>query len=370
MNVALVGKLNPADGVVVYTRQLAERLAADGHSAEITHFSDRGSQAQQSAGSLPHLIRTQGYTLPAPGAYAVLARRLSAQPADLVHAQLPVSPLDFLLPRLTRELRIPLIGTFHHGWDYRPTKFGLVGQAVARAYAPALARYDRVIVFGPRLQREFTKLGVAEERLAVVPNGVDVQEYRPGASEYRLADKLRVTYMGRMSPDKNVQELVETFVAAARPELVLTLVGAGPLYAGLHARYGQHPGLHFVGFVADAEERKSIWRGTDVVVLPSPIEGLSLSLLEGMASGCMPVATDVGEHESVLEGVGLTMDPRTVKTDLAAAWQQLAADRQAVAAAGRAAREHVVKHFSAELHWQRLRAVYDSVVEQRPVRGA
>ena len=361
MNVALVGKLNPADGVVVYTRQLAERLAADGHSAEIMHFSDRGSQAQQSAGSLPHLIRTQGYTLPAPGAYAVLARRLSAQPADLVHAQLPVSPLDFLLPRLTRKLRIPLIGTFHHGWDYRPTRFGLVGQAVARAYAPALARYDRVIVFGPRLQREFTNLGVAEERLAVVPNGVDVQEYRPGASEYRLADKLRVTYMGRMSPDKNVQELVETFVAAAEPRLVLTLVGAGPLYEGLKARYGAHPGIHFVGFVSEAEERKDIWRGSDVVVLPSPIEGLSLSLLEGMASGCMPVATDVGEHESVLAGVGLTLDPLRIVGDLTAAWRWLAANEARVREASTAARQRVACHFSTELHWQRLRAVYDEV---------
>lgn len=370
MNVALVGKLNPADGVVVYTRQLAEHLTADGHGAEIMHFSDRNNEGQGSTGRLPHLIRSQGYTLSAPGAYGVLEKQLVAQSADLVHAQLPVSPLDFALPRLTRKLGIPLIGTFHHGWDHRPTKFGLVGQAVARAYAPALARYDRLIVFGPRLQREFIKLGVARERLAVVPNGVDVMEYRPGESEYRLEGKLRITYMGRMTPDKNVQVMVETFVAAARPELVLTLVGAGPLYAGLQARYGSHPGIHFVGFVANAEERKSIWRGTDVVVLPSPIEGLSLSLLEGMASGCMPVATDVGEHESVLEGVGLTMDPRTVKRDLAAAWHHLAANANDVAAAGQTAREHVVENFSAELHWQRLRAVYDSVLEKAPDRAS
>ena len=131
----------------------------------------------------------------------------------------------------------------------------------------------------------------------MVPNGVDVQEYRPGASEYKLTDKLRVTYMGRMTPDKNVQELVETFVAAARPELVLTLVGAGPLYAGLHARYGSHPGLHFVGFVADAEERQSIWRGTDVVVLPSPI-GIELESAGGMASGCMPVAATLAARRA------------------------------------------------------------------------
>lgn len=314
---------------------------------------------------MPHLLRSQGYTLAAPGAVCLLEASLRSMSVDLVHAQLPVSPVDFLLPRLARRLGVPLVGTYHHGWDYRPTRFGLVGQAVARAYAPPLALYDKVIVFGPRLRREFVRLGVGEERLEVVPNGVDVGAYRPGESPYRLAGKLRITYMGRMSPDKNVGVLVESFVAAARPNLVLTLVGAGPLYEVLRTRYGSHENVDFLGFVGDAEIRKRIWRGSDVVVLPSPIEGLSLSLLEGMASGCMPLATDVGEHESVLRGVGVTLDPRSVREDLSAAWERLAADPHQVASGGLAARERVVRHFSAQAHWSRLERVYSAALAGR-----
>lgn len=361
MNVTLLGKADPVDGVVIYTRQLSDWLRAGGAEVQTLNFSSRFQAAAGGPSRLPHLVRSQGYTLAAPGAYRQLAETLRQAGTELVHAQLPVSQLDLLLPRLARGVGARLVGTFHHGWDYRPTKFGLVGQAVAHAYAPALARYDRVIVFGPRLQAELVRLGVPPERVAVVPNGVDVQEFRPGPSRQRLQDKLRVTYMGRMSPDKNVTPLVETFVAAAEPKLVLTLVGAGPLYEGLKARYGAHPGIHFVGFVSGAEERKDIWRGSDVVVLPSPIEGLSLSLLEGMASGCMPVATDVGEHESVLAGVGLTLDPLRIVGDLTAAWRWLAANEARVREASTAARQRVACHFSTELHWQRLRAVYDEV---------
>lgn len=362
MNVALVGKSNPVDGLVVYTRQLARQLVAEGDRVIKLHFADYGSPEARSTGRLPHLVRTQGFTLAGPGARGVLRDRLRAEGTDLLHAQLPVSPLDFRLPGITRDLGVGLVGTLHHGWDERLTKFSLAGQAVVRAYAPALARYDRVIVFGPRLQGELVRLGVPPERVAVVPNGVDVAAYSPGPSKHRLQGRLRVTYMGRITSHKHVPALVETFVAAAEPDLVLTLVGTGPLLARLRGRYAGHPGIDFVGFVGDEAERQAIWRGSDVVVLPSPLEGLSLSLLEGMASGCLPVATDVGEHESVLGDVGLVLDPQKVRADLTAAWKWLVANREQVRAGGAAAREHVASNFSSELHWRRLRAVYESTM--------
>lgn len=358
---ALISKLDPADGVVVYTRQHKERLEADGHAVKLLHFSTGNTGAGAGEVHLPHSVRTQGYTLPAAGAYRLLKEQLAGFEPRIIHAHLPVSPLDFLLPRLARELGAALVGTYHHGWDYRPTKFGLVAQAITRAYAPALARYDRVIVFGPRLAGELTRLGVAGPRVAQVPNGVNVHEYAPGESSFRLPGKVRATYMGRMTPDKNVTELVETFVEGAHPDLVLTLVGAGPLYEGIRERFSTHPGLDLRGYVADAEVRKEIWRGSDVVVLPSPIEGLSLSLLEGMASGCMPVATDVGEHAMVLAGVGHVMDPRTIRRDLATAWRWLSDNPAEVAARGESARARA-QEFSAEVHWRRLYDLYEGAV--------
>lgn len=346
---------------MVYTRQLKRRLEEDGHSVLLFHFSNNATGVSHDLVHLPHAFRTQGYTLAAPSAGAVLSDKLRQFGPDIIHAQLPVSPMDFQLPTVARRVGAALVGTYHHGWDHRPTKFALAAQGITRAYALGMKHYDKVIVFGPRLVEELTRRGVPEERLAQVPNGVDVHAYRPGESSYRLEGKLRATYMGRMTPDKNVGALVDTFVAGAHENVVLTLVGAGPLWDGIKARFDGHPGLDLPGFVSDAEVRKQIWRGSDVVVLPSPIEGLSLSLLEGMASGCMPVATDVGEHSFVLEGVGMVLDPRTVRQDLAAAWRWLSQHAEEVPARGVLARQRAESEFSAETHWSRLYSVYDSV---------
>lgn len=366
MRVAILSKLSPGDGVVVYTRQLQAWLQGNGHAAHIVHFSndpvDSNRPADPDVHALPYLVRSPGYTLPGPGSYGRLKRLLQELGPDLIHAQLTTSPLDFALPRLARELGVSVIGTFHHGWDYRPTRFGVFGQVVSNAYAPALARYTRVIVFGSRLRRHFESRGVAAERIAVIPNGVDAAAYAPGPSEFRLEGKLRVTYMGRMTADKNIAPLVETFAAHRHADLVLTLAGTGPLVASLKARFAADRRIEWLGFVADEAVRKSLWRGSDVVVLPSPIEGLSLSLLEGMASGCMPLATDVGEHADVLSGLGRVLDPLNVRRDLRSAWDWLAANREAVPALGAAARQRVLDRYTYERHWQALGELYAEVL--------
>lgn len=365
MRVAILSKLSPGDGVVVYTRQLQAWLRGNGHAAHIVHFSndpvDSNRPADPDVHALPYLTRSPGYTVPGPGSYGRLKRLLRTLGPDLIHAQLTTSPLDFALPRLARELGVPVIGTFHHGWDYRPTRFGVFGQVVSNAYAPALARYTRVIVFGSRLRRHFESRGVAAERIAVIPNGVDAA-YAPGPSEFRLEGKLRVTYMGRMTADKNIAPLVETFAAHGHADLVLTLAGTGPLVASLKARFAADRRIEWLGFVADEAVRKSLWRGSDVVVLPSPIEGLSLSLLEGMASGCMPLATDVGEHADVLSGLGRVLDPLNVRRDLRSAWDWLTANREAVPALGAAARQRVLDRYTYERHWRALGELYAEVL--------
>ncbi len=393
MRVAILGKLEPVDGVAVYTRQLQTRLdaganadagagrSADGRAegrsdrrsdrragssaegnATIIHFAPKGAPPEPGTRGLPYLVRSAGYTVPAPGASRALEEALEEFRPDLIHAQLTTSPLDLLLPRLARRMAIPLVGTFHHGWDYRPTRFGTFSRAVSRTYAPALARYDRVIVFGGRLRRHFASLGVPEERIAIVPNGVDAEFFSPGPEPRPTGAGLRVTYMGRMTPDKNVTALVESFAASGHAGLVLRLAGSGPLYDGLKARFASDSRIRWLGFVSGPEARRDTWRGSDVVVLPSPIEGLSLSLLEGMATGNLPVATDVGEHHDVLEGVGRVLDPLRIERDLRRAWDWLADNAESVQEAGLRARERVLEKYRAEQHWEKLLGLYDELL--------
>jgi glycosyltransferase involved in cell wall biosynthesis len=75
--------------------------------------------------------------------------------------------------------------------------------------------------------------------------------------------------------------------------------------------------MHYlVRFVADEKRRIEILRGADVFILPSLVEGLSLSLLEAMACGLACLATDVGADGEVLEEVGVLLNTRRVGSQL------------------------------------------------------
>lgn len=360
MRIALLSKRSPSCGVVTYSRQLEQHWRRWGHTVDFLHFATEADR-QPGDVALPAWWKTQPYTLPAPASLAALRQYLVTAKPDLLHAHLTVSPLDWVVPGLCRSLGIPTLATFHTGWDDRPTRFGLAARALYRLYAPAVARYDRTIVFGSAQQRAFIDRGVPAERLAIVPNGIDAAAYAPGPSPYRLETGLRITYMGRMVPEKHVTALVETFVAAAVPGLRLTMVGDGPLLTPLQRRFKGHAQIDWLGHVADEDERRAIWRGSDVVVLPSAIEGLSLSLLEGMASGCMPLATDVGAHRDVLAGVGHVLDPGRVGRDLVKAWVWLADNPAEVRQLGESARRRVLEWYTLEKHWRRLAALYQEL---------
>ena len=101
------------------------------------------------------------------------------------------------------------------------------------------------------------------------------------------------------------------------PDSKLLILGDGPLMPSLEPFYGPEYGIKWLGAVADENQRIQILRGADVFILPSLVEGLSLSLLEAMACGLACLATDVGADGEVLEkGAGVLLNPRRVVSQL------------------------------------------------------
>ena len=88
-------------------------------------------------------------------------------------------------------------------------------------YAPALARYDRVIVFSQMQAEVLIRLGVAADRLAVIPNGVDTDRWAPSRHagdalllqrvRQRLGSERMFLYMGRLATEKNVEALLRAW---------------------------------------------------------------------------------------------------------------------------------------------------------------
>ena len=150
--------------------------------------------------------------------------------------------------------------------------------------------------------------------------GVDVERFSPGSGIMRARlglphDAPVIGFVGRLTRDKGLPELVEAFdaILAARPQAHLLLVGwfdasEDALEYHLRMRIKNHPRIHMTGYVADTAP---YYRAMDVMVLPTWREGFPNVVLEAAASG-IPVVTTLctGSRDAVVpEVTGLLIPP-------------------------------------------------------------
>jgi len=377
MHIAWIGKKTPFCGNVTYGREVTNALLDRGHQVSFLHFAQEEADDRTWSGcqevSLPFIYKSQVYTIPTLKASKVLTRSLKQLRPDIVHASLTLSPLDFLLPEICEELNIPLVATFHPPFDGKRRNLKSGTQLFTyQLYAPFLAHYDRVIIFS-QLQRNFLeRLGVPSQKLAVIPNGVDVQKYSPGSSNFKSQLKAQrlFVYQGRISTEKNVEALLKAWKQCELGESSkLVIVGNGSLWASLMPFYGEEHGIIWLGFVADEQRRIDILRAADVFILPSLLEGLSLSLLEAMACGVACVATDAGADGEVLEnGAGVVLNTHRVTSQLHTLLPQFRDHPEWTALLGQKARARVLERYTLSDNITQLEALYAEVLQLRRVQ--
>ncbi len=132
--------------------------------------------------------------------------------------------------------------------------------------------------------------------------------------------------------------------------------------------YGPENNILWMGAIADEQRRIDILRGADVFVLPSFVEGLSLSLLEAMGCGLACLATDAGADGEVLDGgAGIVLNPQRVKSELQTLLPVLAQQPEMVEILGQKARSRVVARYSLKGNIDSLEKFYAQVTHQPKV---
>ncbi len=232
--------------------------------------------------------------------------RRAARTADLVHAHwLPAGGIAVLSGK-------PFVVTLH-GTDVE------VARRAPRLARAVMHRASAVIAVSRSLAREAIALGA--HSVEVIPNGVEL----PADVDGDEAEPPEVLYVGRLSPEKGVTDLL-----AAADGLNLVIVGDGPLRRDV-------PGA--LGFVPREEYEHRLSRAA-IVVCPSRREGFGLACAEAMAFGKPVVATAVGGlRDLVVDGeTGILVrafDPGALRAGV----DRLLADkalRHRLGAAGRA----------------------------------
>ena len=381
VQIAWLGKKTPFCGNVSYGLSTTEALRQRGHQTHFIHFDNpRNPESGETSllandpdVSLPYLVKSQVYTIPSPGAQRELRDSLERLKPDIVHASLTLSPLDFRLPDLCQQLGVPLVATFHPPFDagLRNITAG-TQQLTYQLYAPALARYDRVIVFSQLQADVLIRLGVPEQRLVVIPNGVDTECWAPatpGTSSptlqrvrERLGSQRIFLYIGRLATEKNVEALLRAWRLTSPFGCRLVIVGDGPLRSGLMNQFGDADALWW-GYEPDLATRAALLQCAEVFILPSLVEGLSLALLEAMASGTACVATDAGADGEVLEGgAGIVLSTQGVTTQLRTLLPVLRDQPVLTAELGRRARQRALERYTISRNIDAIESLYGSLI--------
>jgi glycosyltransferase involved in cell wall biosynthesis len=278
--------------------------------------------------------------------------------------------------RLVRELA-PAIVIPNYVWELYLAGFAPGVKCIGMCHADDDEQYYRPLSWYEPLATKFVavspecgarlvaRLPCRSQDIAVLPYGVHVP--RSLARDYRM-DPLRLVYAGRVTQlQKRVRDLVplvEELVKAGVP-FEFDIVGEGdefdPLRAALAAvapagRVRFHPRVPHA-------EMPRIWTGHDVFVQVSDFEGTSVSMLEAMAHGLVPVVTAAssGIAGVIHDGANGFVVPVGDMPALARSIARLAMEPGQLARLGRAAHESA-QAYALEPYRDRFVALLDEVV--------
>ena len=214
---------------------------------------------------------------------------------------------------LAHEMGLPVF-TFFRGTDASKS---LSRAAVVEAYRRAVPKLDGVFSVSQSLLDNLARHGIGNDNAHVLPSGVDVRLFQPGAKRPKSC-----VSVGRMVEKKAPLTTLRAFATAAKdhPEARLTMVGGGPLLddaKALAAELGVSGRVTFPGH-ADHEgvrrnlSENAIFLQHSVTAEDGNTEGLPTAIQEAMACGCVIVSTrHAGIPEAVTDGeTGYLVDER------------------------------------------------------------
>jgi len=359
-----------ADGIgsmhgVTHTIEQIRERGVPGFEVDVIG-TDAGVDRRLPAATELQLPFYEGMTLGVPG-LPDLVEALADGGYDLVHVTAP-GPAGIAATLLSRITGVPLLASHHTELaayaGLRSDDGGV--EAIARAALGAFYGAPGVVLSpSPAADASLVDLGTDPARIGRWERGVDTVRFDPTkADRDAYPGEIKVLYAGRLTREKGLDLLAESFLRArdADSRLHLLLAGGGPEEGELRARLGQH--ATFLGWLG-GEELARAYASADAFLFASATDTYGQAILEAGASGLPVVAVAEGGPAALVENRHTGLLCRPDPDHLAGALLQLASSP--------ALRHHLgsaAVHAAAGRSWERalgqLAAGYRRALEPAP----
>lgn len=282
---------------------------------------------------------------------------------DIIHCHILhgfQSMAAVLMQRLFRKKVIIKVASTGMLSDFMMLRQSLFGSGMLRF----LRHADCLVALCGQAVAEARAQGFSENRIAVIPNGVDSSRFRPVPG--REHSHTRIVCAGSLTATKGVDVLIDAFAGLRQEHALfgLDIFGSGPLQESLHEKavqLGISVDVRFHGKVADIERYLD---SSCIFVQPSLVEGMSNVILEAMAAGLPVVSTRTGAAAEIIQdGVnGLLVDAGSSE-QIRDAIIRIVSDEDFAQRIGIEARATIASTYAIEIVAERYRELYQSLIK-------
>lgn len=280
--------------------------------------------------------------------YKYSKKLLKEKDYDLCHAFFGI-PCGYIAMRLNLPYIVSLRGSDVPFYNER---FRFFDSIYFQRMSRKIWANSKEVIANSQGLRELALQSYDGKEIKVIPNGIDVDEFKPLRSKKR-GKRIRVVSVGRLITRKGYEYLIEAL--KGKKNFELSIIGEGDLLEDLKKLASENSvKVTFLGRI-DHESMPQILNKNDIFCLPSLNEGMSNAVLEAMACGLPVITTDTGGSKELIKGNGFIVEKRSV-VELKKALEKFEKDVELIGSMGKVSRS-----LAEEMSWKNVAEAYKRV---------
>ena len=366
--------LDSSDGVAHQVKTIGSWLSSKGH--KVIYLVGQTKTREWSGGKVYSLAKNQKVifngnrlSIPRLASAAGIKEILHTEKLDILHVQMPYSPLMAMRVINRADKHPAIVGTFHIFPAGLASRWG--SYFLRLMYGRSLSRFDTVMSVSSAAQKFARQaFGINSE---VLPNVVDFQKLHSQSGPNK-SDYLRIVFLGRLVSRKGAAQLLQAFLILHNqlPQVRLTIAGDGPQKTKLEQFVRKNKlteAVEFLGFINESD-KAPLLASANIACFPSLYgESFGIVLIEAMAAGAgVVLGGNNPGYQSVLgEQLVLLVNPKKTN-EFAQRLQRLIIDKDLAKDLHEWQKQHV-KQYDIDIVGEKLVNIYNRTIANKTRSG-